>query len=109
VEAASIMEAVFQSGRFDLRHQGDWEDVQIELGLLSERITPSPLRGPGRLALADGNFPPAGLQDARSNSRLRPRRGASESSPANRANGTGAGGEAVSHQVAHVGTRFQAA
>jgi hypothetical protein len=63
VEAASIMEAVFQSGRFDLRHQGDWEDVQIELGLLSERITPSPLRGPGRLALADRNFPPAGVQE----------------------------------------------
>jgi hypothetical protein len=45
VEKASIMESVFASGRFDLRQMGDWEDVQIELGLLSERTTPSAFRG----------------------------------------------------------------
>ena len=40
VEAAPLMEKVFGSGNIDLSVQGDWEDVQIELGLLSERLTP---------------------------------------------------------------------
>lgn len=40
VEAAPVMEAAFRAGRVDLRHAGDWEDVQVELGLLPERLTP---------------------------------------------------------------------
>lgn len=40
VDAAPVMEAAFQAGRVDLRHAGDWEDVQVELGLLPERLTP---------------------------------------------------------------------
>lgn len=41
-EAAPVMRAAFEAGRVDLMHMGDWEDVQIELGLLSERQTPRP-------------------------------------------------------------------
>ena len=42
VEAAPLMEEVFASGRVDITVQGDWEDVQILLGLLDERLTPAP-------------------------------------------------------------------
>jgi hypothetical protein len=41
-EAAPAMERAFAAGRVDLFAAGDWEDVQIELGLLTERITPPP-------------------------------------------------------------------
>ncbi len=40
VEAAPLMERVFESGRVEVQHLGDWEDVQIELGLISERSFP---------------------------------------------------------------------
>ena len=40
VEAAPIIERAFASGRVDLALRGDWEDIQIELGLLDERSTP---------------------------------------------------------------------
>ena len=39
-EYAPIMERAFQANKVDLTVQGDWEDVQIELGLLKERKTP---------------------------------------------------------------------
>lgn len=39
-EAATIMAEAFAGQRVDLLVNGDWEDVQIELGLLSERQTP---------------------------------------------------------------------
>lgn len=42
VKAASIMEAAFESGNVDLSLMGDWEDIQIRLGLLEERLTPVP-------------------------------------------------------------------
>ncbi len=42
VEAAPIMERAFEAGRVDPMVMGDWEDVQIELGLLEERTTPRP-------------------------------------------------------------------
>lgn len=32
VEAAPVMEAAFRAGRVDLRHAGDWEDVQVDMG-----------------------------------------------------------------------------
>lgn len=40
VEAAPIMERAFEAGCVDPMVMGDWEDVQIELGLLEERTTP---------------------------------------------------------------------
>jgi len=42
VEAASVMEKAFAADEVDLSVQGDWEEVQIELGLLDKRITPRP-------------------------------------------------------------------
>lgn len=40
VEAAPLIQAAFEAERMDIRHLGDWQDVQVELGLLAERITP---------------------------------------------------------------------
>jgi len=42
VEAAPVIEQAFAAGKVDLMVQGDWEEVQITLGLLEERITPPP-------------------------------------------------------------------
>lgn len=42
VESASIIEAAFVAKNVDISIHGDWEDVQIELGLLQERLTPAP-------------------------------------------------------------------
>ena len=42
VEAASLMEKAYAAGSVDIAIVGDWEDAQIELGLLDERQTPSP-------------------------------------------------------------------
>lgn len=41
-EAAPVIEAAFKADRIDASVCGDWEDVQIALGLLDERITPKP-------------------------------------------------------------------
>lgn len=41
-EAAPLMEAAFAARAVDLTVMGDWEDAQIDLGLLSERVTPPP-------------------------------------------------------------------
>lgn len=40
VEAAPLMQAAFEAGLADPSIRGDWEDVQIDLGLLEERLTP---------------------------------------------------------------------
>lgn len=40
VEAAPLMETAFAAGHADTLIRGDWEDVQVDLGLLPERITP---------------------------------------------------------------------
>jgi hypothetical protein len=40
VDAAPLMQAVFEAGRADTIIRGDWEDVQVDLGLLPARITP---------------------------------------------------------------------
>jgi hypothetical protein len=48
-ESAPLMAAAFQSEAVDLSMNGDWEDVQVELGLLAERITPRPSYFPFRL------------------------------------------------------------
>lgn len=42
MEAAPLMEQAFAAHRVDLVARGDWEDVQVELGLLEKRRTPSP-------------------------------------------------------------------
>lgn len=42
VESAPVMEEAFAADRVDISVQGDWEDVQILLGLLDERLTPAP-------------------------------------------------------------------
>jgi hypothetical protein len=42
VEAAPVMEEAFAAGAVDMDFTDDWEDVQVRLGLLPERITPRP-------------------------------------------------------------------
>jgi hypothetical protein len=42
VEAAPIIEQAFAANQVDLMLQGDWEEVQIYLGLLDKRTTPPP-------------------------------------------------------------------
>lgn len=56
VEAAPMIESVFAAGAVDLLF-GDWEDAQVGLGLIPERITPRPrhvLRSRFRSAPASG-------------------------------------------------------
>lgn len=38
--AAPLIEAAYAAGAVDLAVHGDWEDVQVDLGLLDERVTP---------------------------------------------------------------------
>lgn len=45
VESASIIEAAFKAEKVDLSIQGDWEEVQVYMGLLEQRITPKPEYG----------------------------------------------------------------
>jgi len=40
VEAVPLVERAFESGNVDISVMGDFEDFQIELGLLEERLTP---------------------------------------------------------------------
>lgn len=47
VESAPVMERAFAADAVDSSVVGDWEDVQIALGLLDERITPPPKWGWG--------------------------------------------------------------
>ncbi|MDP9348988.1 MAG: DUF1186 domain-containing protein [Gemmatimonadota bacterium] len=42
VEAVPLMEQAFAADRVDTLMRGDWEDVQVDLGLLTERQTPRP-------------------------------------------------------------------
>lgn len=42
VETAPSMERAFAAGVVDLAARGDWEDIQVELGLKSRRDTPRP-------------------------------------------------------------------
>jgi hypothetical protein len=46
VDAAPVMEEAFAAGVVDTWFTGDWEDVQVALGLLLERITPKPVYVP---------------------------------------------------------------
>jgi hypothetical protein len=42
VEAAPVMQEAFEGDAVDEAVVGDWEEVQVDLGLLAERITPRP-------------------------------------------------------------------
>jgi hypothetical protein len=42
VESAAVIEQAFAADTVDLSVQGDWEEVQIRLGLLDKRLTPAP-------------------------------------------------------------------
>lgn len=42
VEAAPVIEQAFAANRVDVMIQGDWEEVQIVLGLLDQRLSPPP-------------------------------------------------------------------
>jgi hypothetical protein len=42
VEAAPVMREAFEAGAVDESMVGDWEDVQVALGLLARRATPAP-------------------------------------------------------------------
>lgn len=42
VESAPVIEEAFAVDRVDIAINGDWEDVQVELGLLAARLTPRP-------------------------------------------------------------------
>jgi len=44
-ETAPLVERAFQSGRVDLSIMGDFEEFQITIGLLKERLTPPPKYG----------------------------------------------------------------
>jgi hypothetical protein len=46
VEAAPLIERAFEADDVDMTISGDWEDAQVDLGLLEERITPRPSYGP---------------------------------------------------------------
>jgi hypothetical protein len=42
IESAPVIERAFAAGCVDISVSGDWEDVQVELGLARERTTPRP-------------------------------------------------------------------
>jgi len=44
VEAASLAEEIFKAGKAELEVAGDYEDFQIEMGLLKKRLTPPKFR-----------------------------------------------------------------
>jgi hypothetical protein len=52
VEAAPIMERAFAADDVDEFVSGDWEDIQVELGLLEKRLTPPPSYRPDPLPAA---------------------------------------------------------
>lgn len=63
VETAALIERAFAADDVDLSVMGDWEDAQVELGLLEQRLTPRPRLHPEfdelALALADTERAPA--------------------------------------------------
>lgn len=58
VEAAPVIERAFAAGKVDLSLRGDWEDVQVDMGLLDARITPK------RNYIAETLFGGGGLSDS---------------------------------------------
>jgi len=58
VEAVPLMQAAFEAGLADPSIRGDWEDIQIDLGMLEERLTP-PQPPPWLARLRAGSAPPS--------------------------------------------------
>jgi hypothetical protein len=69
VQHADLIRRAMEEGPIDLRHQGDWEDVQIELGLLTERITPPPQLS--SFWFPDSEPPPEKLQGSAARARAK--------------------------------------
>lgn len=67
VESAPVIEAAYAAERVELEINGDWEDVQVELGLLPARITRRPRYRPAQFDLLPREAAPQ--QPARSRSR----------------------------------------
>jgi hypothetical protein len=60
LEHIDLIEAAFTGGYVDRFVRGDWEDVQVELGLLAERVTPRKPAFPSLPALSQSSsFAPA--------------------------------------------------
>ncbi len=64
IEHIDLIRRAFDADRVDLMVMGDFEDVQIELGLLDERQPPSPLR-PDMLTFVSENIPDKRLAPSR--------------------------------------------
>lgn len=64
--AAPLMEAAFAAGAVDESVGGDWEDAQVELGLIPERTTPPAAQPPAR---RDGAVRPPADAEARARAR----------------------------------------
>lgn len=71
-EAAPLMRAAFEAGLADPSIRGDWEDVQIDLGLLDERLTPPrPAPWMARLQALRTPSPPREVSPGEKASKLR--------------------------------------
>ena len=66
VETAPLMEQAFAADAVDESVHGDWEDVQVDLGLLQERQTPRPNYLLESLRPAGHKPPPPRKKDSRS-------------------------------------------
>lgn len=68
VDAAPLMERAFAANRVDISILGDWEDAQVQLGLLDERQTPAP-----HYVRLPGLSPPEPVPQARMTLELQPK------------------------------------
>lgn len=73
-EAAPLMAAAFAADAVDVSMNGDWEDVQVEMGLLPERITPRPSYFPFRLRTPSAHQPEPPPRRGRSGQNTKNRR-----------------------------------
>jgi hypothetical protein len=67
-EAAPLMAAAFEADAVELSMNGDWEDVQVRMGLLAERTTPRPRYMPLGLrnfSAGPGEAPPNRVRSGR--------------------------------------------
>ena len=74
VEAAPLMEQAFAEDRVDLLMRGDWEDVQVDLGLLPARLTPRPRLGLRPLPSPEPDDPPRRVEHGRKVEKTRAKR-----------------------------------
>jgi hypothetical protein len=69
VESAAVIEGAFAADTVDLSMLGDWEEAQILLGLLEERVTPAP----NFFAMEFGPLPSVGRPRTRTSARHKAR------------------------------------